>query len=80
LGNIKEPFVASIADSEMYWSYLEQITDAWTWDSCTGKKMNYGFDIEGTKYMRLCVEDSRTVEKEELFWVKKVVASGMEIF
>jgi hypothetical protein len=81
LGNVKEPFivVASTADSKMYLELLGT-NHRHLWDSCTGKKMNYGFDVEGTKYLRLCADDSRIVEKEELFWVKKVVASGMEIF
>lgn len=58
---------------------MEQITAAWTWDSWTGRKMKLGFGAEGSKYLRFCEEDSRTVENEEVFGVKKEVGSGMEM-
>jgi len=41
--------------------------------------MKLGFGAEGSKYLRFCEEDSRTVENEEVFGVKKEVGSGMEM-
>jgi hypothetical protein len=41
--------------------------------------MKLGFGTEGSKYLRFCAEDSRTLAKEELFGVIKVVAIGIEI-
>ena len=59
-------------------NYLAQIKAAWTWESCNGVKMNSGFGIEDSKYLRLKTGDCKIVENEELVGEKRVAVTGTE--
>ncbi|KAF4346262.1 hypothetical protein F8388_004103 [Cannabis sativa] len=57
---------------------FEQITAAWTWESWSGVKMNWGFGTEGSKNLRLVGVDPRTEVNDDVLGVKIVVTTGTE--
>ncbi|KAF4377009.1 hypothetical protein F8388_022725 [Cannabis sativa] len=76
--NMDESKVDEIYENKRSFYLRHQITAAWTWESWSGVKMNWGFGTEGSKNLRLVGVDPRTEVNDDVLGVKIVVTTGTE--